>query len=126
MVTKSSSNINQIFTSPRRLDVFYVDLGAGSGSIQGGIRPCVIISNDKANQFSPVVHIAPITSKMSKRNLPTHITVEGKGGLLKKSVVLLEQAMLINKDQLKDCLGTLKDLELEINKRIMLQMGVAM
>ncbi len=126
MKAKLSSNISQNYTAPNRLDVFYVDLGEGIGSIQGGIRPCVIISNDNANKFSSVVHIAPITSSMSKRSLPTHITVEGKGGLLRKSVILLEQSMLINKEKLKYCIGSLKDLENDINKRIMLQLGVAM
>ena len=40
----------------KRGDVFYADL-VGCGSVQGGMRPVIIISNDKNNRFSSVVQI---------------------------------------------------------------------
>ena len=112
---------------PRRLDVYWVDLGQGNGSIQGGRRPCVIVSNDMANTFSPVIQIAPITSKISKKNLPTHVSVKpDECGLSKDSTILLEQNMPINKTQILSYIGTITNEEIscKINQAIKIQMGI--
>lgn len=113
-------------TELKRLEIYYVDLGIGNGSVQGGIRPCVIISNDKANKFSPVIHIAPITSKMMKKNMPTHVRVpSGAGGLPQNSIILVEQAMLINKNKLKESIGSFSQIiGKDIERAIMIQMGI--
>ena len=44
-----------------------VNLGVGKGSIQGGIRPVVIISNSMNNKFSPTVNVLPVTSRAKKQ-----------------------------------------------------------
>ena len=36
----------------RRLDIYWIDLGEGHGSIQGGLRPCVVTTNDMADKLS--------------------------------------------------------------------------
>ena len=42
--------------------VLWVDLpDVESGSVQKGRRPVVVISNNKGNQFSPVILVAPLT-----------------------------------------------------------------
>ena len=43
-------------------DVIQVDLGRSFGSEQGGIRPAVIVQNNKGNKFSPTVLVIPMTS----------------------------------------------------------------
>lgn len=112
---------------PRRLDVYWVDLGQGNGSIQGGRRPCVVVSNDMANTFSPVIQVAPITSKMTKKKMPTHVSVKpDECGLSKDSTILLEQNMPINKTQILSYIGTITDEEIscKINQAIKIQMGI--
>ena len=112
---------------PRRLDVYWVDLGQGHGSIQGGLRPCVVTTNDMANKFSPVIQVAPITSSMTKKKLPTHVNVkQGEAGLSKDSVILLEQNMPVNKTQIRSYIGTITDREVvrQINMAIKIQIGV--
>lgn len=112
---------------PRRLDVYWVDLGQGNGSIQGGRRPCVVISNDMANTFSPVIQVAPITSKISKKKLPTHVSVKpDECGLSKDSTILLEQNMPINKTQILSYIGTIinEEISCKINQAIKIQMGI--
>ena len=67
-------------------------------SIQKGIRPVVVISNDKANTFSPVLTVVPITYKIhKKRYLPTHVYVSRyeMTGLVKPVLVLGEQVSAI-------------------------------
>ena len=87
----------------RRGDIYYADLSPVVGSEQGGVRPVLIVQNDVGNRFSPTVIAAAITSQRDKANLPTHIEVDAQGsGLLKDSVVLLEQVRTIDKQRLRD------------------------
>ena len=92
----------------KRGDIFYADLSPVKGSEQGGIRPVLIIQNNIGNKFSPTVIAAAITSKKSKAFIPTHIEVEAKeNGLLKNSVILLEQIRTLDKKRLKEKMGKL-------------------
>jgi mRNA interferase MazF len=92
----------------RRGDIYYADLSPVVGSEQGGIRPVLIIQNDVGNRFSPTVIAAAITSQRGKAKLPTHILVNAaKTGLSKDSIVLLEQVRTLDKQRLKERMGTL-------------------
>lgn len=87
----------------RRGDIYYADLRPVIGSEQGGIRPVLIIQNDVGNKHSPTVICAAITSKMNKAKLPTHIELDAsRYGIVKDSVILLEQLRTIDKKRLKD------------------------
>ena len=88
--------------------IYYADLSPVVGSEQGGVRPVLIVQNDVGNKFSPTVIAAAITSQHDKANLPTHIEVNAENtGLLKDSVVLLEQVRTIDKHRLKEKMGRL-------------------
>ena len=94
----------------RRGDIYYADLSPVVGSEQGGLRPVLIVQNDIGNKYSPTVIAAAITSRMSKAKLPTHIDVSASQvGLLKDSVILLEQIRTIDKVRLKEKMGHLDD-----------------
>ena len=86
-------------------DVYFADLNPVVGSEVGGIRPVVIIQNDTGNRFAPTV-VAAITSRTSKKELPTHVRVKAQtGGLLADSVIMLEQMRTIDKTRLRQFLG---------------------
>lgn len=90
----------------RRGEIWLVNLGEGKGSIQGGVRPCIITSNDKANIHSPVINIIPITSQC-KNKLPTHLSISTECGLIKESTAMAEQLTLIDKGMLIEKIGHL-------------------
>ena len=110
----------------RRGDIFYADLSPVIGSEQGGLRPVLIVQNDIGNKYSPTVIAAAITSKMSKAKLPTHIGVLAKDvGLLKDSVILLEQIRTIDKTRLKEKMGHLNSETMnEVNSAIGVSFGL--
>lgn len=110
----------------RRGDIFYADLSPVVGSEQGGLRPVLIVQNDVGNKHSPTVIAAAITSKMSKAKLPTHIDVLGNQvGLLKDSVILLEQIRTIDKVRLKEKMGHLDEGKMnEVNNAINVSFGL--
>ena len=87
----------------KRGDIYYADLRPVVGSEQGGVRPVLIIQNDMGNRYSPTVICAAITSKMNKAKLPTHIALDSENyGIVKDSVILLEQVRTIDKSRLKE------------------------
>ena len=47
------------------------------GSIQGCMRPVVVVSNNMANKHSTIITVVPLSTKnlLKKRNLPTHVFV---------------------------------------------------
>ncbi|WP_340032562.1 type II toxin-antitoxin system PemK/MazF family toxin [Paenibacillus sp. FSL K6-1122] len=84
----------------RRLDMWNADLGENKGSVQGGVRPVVIVGNDMGNKYSPVVMVSPVTSRV-KKSMPTHVKVNKEDlGLYEDSIILLEQIITIPKDKL--------------------------
>lgn len=90
-----------------RGDLYYADLNPVVGSEQGGIRPVIILQNNTGNKHSPTVIVAAITSKAMKATLPTHCVLSANAGLDRDSVALLEQIRTIDKQRLKDHIGTL-------------------
>lgn len=92
----------------KRGDIFWAELkGEIGSSMQAGKRPVLVISNDKANEHSPVITIIPITSKLGKANLPTHVLIE-ECGLSKPSIALAEQITSINKERLGRKIGSIQ------------------
>ena len=88
--------------------IWYVDLGESNGSVQAGLRPCVVVSNRKCNEHSPVLSIVALTSRV-KRGLPTHIYLSAYATSLKtRSIALCEQILTINKKQIKGYVSQLE------------------
>ena len=111
--------------SYQRLDVFYVELTGNVGSVQGGLRPCILIGNNISLRFSDAIMVVPLTSKLNKAKLPTHLKVK-EDFLKSESVCLFEQIMTVSKQQLKDKLGTLDSTYIDaINEKIEISLGIA-
>lgn len=96
----------------RRGDVYYADLSGGVGSEQGGVRPVVVVQNDKGNKYSTTLIVAPISKKMSKPPLPTHV-IFSVSQLNYVSMILLEQLRTIDKKRLGQWICTLDQSTIE-------------
>lgn len=94
-------------------EIYICDFGENTGSVQGGIRPCIIVDNKNACAFSPCIHCVPLTTQ-TKRDLPLHYELSQKEYecLESDSLALCEQYMLINKAQLKDKIGEITRIDL--------------
>lgn len=113
----------------KRGDIFYVNLGdtQGKSSVQTGIRPALIVSNDKCNEFSPILLVAPFTSKIKRTDLPIHIklTKDKENGLEFNSVVLLEQLRAVDRTKILSKIGSICDSDLEnVNKGLEISLGL--
>ena len=92
-----------------RGDLFYYDFGDNSGSVQSGERPVLVVQADDYNQNAPTIIVAAVTSVIKKRYLPSHIILGEEFGLKKPSMVRLEQIRTVNKEDLREYIGTVDD-----------------
>ena len=97
----------------KRGEIYYYDFGKNEGSIQNGLRPILIVQCDDGNRLSTTTIVAPITTAIKKRYLPSHIYLGEECGLKKPSMVLLEQLKTVNQIDLLDRVGCVMDENLE-------------
>lgn len=105
-----------------RGDIFYVKGNGGKsiGSEQKPDRPAVVVSNNKANEHSPVVEVVYLTTQ-EKKPLPTHVEVLCKV----PSIALCEQVHSVFVDRLDEYIKTCTDEEMEaIDRALMVSLGL--
>ena len=106
-----------------RLEIWFADLGEPNDKfIEAGWHPVLIISNDTNNELSPIVTVAPISSKTNKLYLPGHVFIDSTDvdstgvcgnvrGMkiinypFRPGSILLEQITVLDKRQLEKYAG---------------------
>ncbi|MBI5215467.1 MAG: type II toxin-antitoxin system PemK/MazF family toxin [Ignavibacteriae bacterium] len=97
-----------------RGDVVLCDLNPVVGTEQSGIRPVIVLQIDKANLISPHTIIVPLTTKIRKALLPSHVVLNaGTGGIAENSVVLCEQIRVIDKRRIIKTVGQLDRISMQ-------------
>jgi mRNA interferase MazF len=86
----------------RRGEIYWADLSIyaekyENTSLQKGLHPFIVMSNEKNNIHSPNVNGYSITSKINKAKIPVHVEIGYESGLPKDSIVLVEQPMSLDK-----------------------------
>lgn len=110
-----------------RGDLYYADLSPVVGSEQGGVRPVLVIQNDRGNLHSPTLIVAAVTSRLTKAAIPTHVSLEkSSGGLRQDSTVLAEQIRTIDRNRLKEYIGHLDGRQMaDIDGAMRISLGMA-
>jgi mRNA-degrading endonuclease toxin of MazEF toxin-antitoxin module len=97
-------------------------------SVQGGVRPVIVVSNNKANTYSSVITVVPLTSRIyKKRYLPTHVFISkyDMTGIRKGSLALAEQVMSISTKCIIEKCGRVNKWSLDrVLKAVRIQMGM--
>lgn len=96
-----------------------------NSSVQNGLRPVIIVSNDLANKYSPVVTVIPLTSK-AKKPMRTHVILFSEG-LSSVSLALCENIMTVDKSNLIKHIGRIDNSfdQVAICRAIRIQLGMA-
>lgn len=98
------------------------------GSMQGGVRPVIVVSNNMANRHSKVVTVVPLSTKVNKKKkLPTHVFVPSTeiNGLEHDSVALCEQVTALDASMIEEYVGQVDEVILErITVAVQVQVGV--
>lgn len=109
-----------------RGDIYYCEFVDVGGSVQSGLRPALIIQNEVGNKYGPTLIVAPITSIIKKKRLPTHVYVGEKFGLKENSMIMLEQINTVDKHiHIRDYIGTISDRKVmeEINEALRISLA---
>lgn len=103
----------------KRGDIYLADFGESDNGKIGGLRPVLVIQNNTINKFSPTVIVAPLTSDMQNKKMPTHVFISKDDGLSRDSLILVEQIKIIHKSEIKKKL-------VQANSNIMLKVENAL
>lgn len=92
---------------PKQHEIWFAELGNHYGtSVQSGNRPVLVITNDVSNRYSQTLTVIPLTSKMKKLELPTHVVLTKdhcemlRAEQMENSVLLIEQITTIDRSAL--------------------------
>ncbi|MBI4238375.1 MAG: type II toxin-antitoxin system PemK/MazF family toxin [Deltaproteobacteria bacterium] len=84
--------------SPRRGDIFWVNLDPTVGTEIRKKRPAIVVSNDAANRRYHQVTVVPITSQRIETVEPFQVPLSSEeSGLTKDSKALAEQIRTVSK-----------------------------
>lgn len=75
-----------------RGEVYWMNITSNVEHINHGTRPVLIVSNDKCNEHSPVIHVVPLTTA-NKRPFPLHVECYIKG---RRNTILCESILPVN------------------------------
>jgi mRNA interferase MazF len=112
----------------QRGDVFLVNFNPTVGSEIQKIRPALILQNNTANKYSPLTIVAAISSYQEDENLypvEVYIAKNSKTGLIKDSIILLNQIQTIDKQRIVKKLGCVELSIMEkVNKALQISFGI--
>lgn len=111
----------------KRMQIWIADLEKHPKKcIENGVRPVLVLSNNEANENSPIITAAPISSKINRPYLPGHVIIfryevfSASKRKFRTGTILLEQITTIDKNQLISYIGYVKSCGKEkfINNRL--------
>ncbi|MDI6768160.1 MAG: type II toxin-antitoxin system PemK/MazF family toxin [Anaerolineales bacterium] len=90
-------------------DIYWIDLEEPSGSGPGYSRPGVALQNNMFNHSSiNTVLVCSLTSNTQRSAVPGNVSLEiGEGGLSKQNVAVVSQLFTVDKNLLREYIGTL-------------------
>lgn len=120
--------------NPRRMEIWFACLGKHPAtSVQEGTRLVLVISNDISNEHANTITVLPMTSKMKKPWLPSHVCFSQKEmekdnryhDYFAPSTILAEQITTLDKKAFRSRVGSVADesKRLEIDSAVWMQLG---
>lgn len=93
----------------RQGDIFWIDLDEPKGSEPGFTRPFVVIQNNLFNRSRiNTVLVCALTTNLSRTSPPGNVLLnKGEANLPKSSVVMVSQALAVDRSELRERIGTI-------------------
>lgn len=87
----------------------------------------MVLQNDTGNFFCPTLIVAPLTTKVyKKQTLPTHFVLKHVKGLGAESIVLLEQIKTIDKSRILNYVGKVLPSEMNgVDEAMRISLGIS-
>lgn len=84
----------------RRGEIYWVQLDPTVGAEIKKTRPALIVSNDQSNQFSDLISVLPITSKVKTIRPFEVLLYTGEGGLKESGKIKVNQIRTVDKTRI--------------------------
>lgn len=108
-----------------RGDVWTVDLEPVHGSEMSKRRPCVVVSNDIANLYSPVVTVVAVTSQAPKKPYPFMVEIPESAKISKRSWITCAHIRTVDKTRFNRLVTKLDPSTIEkVNEALSEQLGI--
>lgn len=123
-------NNKKKYKAYKRGQVLFVDFGKRPPGVEGGLRPCVVVSCNNSNHAgAPQITVCPLSSKL--KQIPVHVQIkvdDVKGYSLKTvSDMLPEDIQTIPKAAVRGELGYISErapVMQKINRALRMQLGL--
>lgn len=90
----------------KRGEIYNANLDPVKGSEQGGVRPVLVMNNNRDYRKSTTIIVLPISSRINKKNfVKNHVRIKGIKELPEDSIILTEQVRTIDKERLINYMG---------------------
>lgn len=111
---------------PKRGEIYLVNFDPTVGSEVKKTRPALVLQNNVANRYSPVVIVAALSSHVAQKIYPTEVLIEHpEGGINNRSAILLNQIRTIDKQRLVKKLGMLNSNTMDcVNRALQISLGL--
>lgn len=106
-------------------DIVLINFDPSIGNEIKKTRPAVVIQNNIANKYSPLVTVVPCTSRIYKDRVFEHLLIKDSVNKLDfDSVVFVNQIMTFDKRRLIKVIGQVSSKDLEcIHKKVLIHLG---
>ena len=111
----------------QQYDIWWANLPELPDShVMYGMCPVLIASNNMVNTHNEVMTVVPLTTRIEKRQMPTHVLIYGVAGLRQTSRALCEQPMSLDKSELVEKIGSVTDWyqRISIQHALAVQLGL--
>lgn len=94
----------------RRGEIYWVNFNPRRGSEQGGVRPALVVQNDRGNEYSSTTVVAALSSVPLDKPYPFLVPLAaGEAGLPKAGFVNCSQLMTADESRLGALIGRLDE-----------------
>lgn len=90
-------------------EIYYFDFGEHKETPKSGVKPIIVIQDNRLNEVSPTTIVALIEVNAHRCFLPTHMFLEDIRGVDAPAMILLEQVSCVNQHELGEFIGVIDD-----------------
>jgi len=96
-------------------EIYLVELPSTDAREQRGLRPAIILQDERYTRILPTTLVVPLTSQLKAQGFPGTLLIKTnkENGLEKDSVALIFQLRAIDQRRIRNRLGKLKDEEMD-------------
>jgi mRNA interferase MazF len=112
-------------TTVNRGDIWAVDLEPARGSEMDKIRPCLVVTNDTANRYSPVIAMVAVTTTAPSKPYPFIVEIPESANMPRRSWIDCVHIRAVDKSRLGKYYTSLDRVTMKrVDRALLIQLGI--